>query len=200
MGSEMPNPPPLQDVIYNLAVIMACPCLDGMSFRIRARCIQFFLWWKGKLPSCFAIKSLVRYVRETGEFPTELLDLTRLDEAYREAFNTSNVQSARKNSEGVENLQAIPRVQCSRKGQFCGLCREEITEGASIHRMPCCSKAFHADSEECLGDGKTVRTWLGGNKACMMCKREVSFRATRKIEHPEDGGVETVCAPCQPQT
>lgn len=52
----------------------------------------------------------------------------------------------------------------------CAMCMCDLEEGQYCYILPKCKHIFHADSDDCIGNGKTVKSWMEENKVCPICR------------------------------
>ena len=127
--------------------------------------------------NCNAVEMLYRYKRLEGIYPTrdQLTEFVH-NVAYL-TLDAGVYYNRRECTRPTANLDHLRPTALGEHTVDCSICRQELDPAIEVLRLPGCGHVFHAHASDCLGEDRSIRTWLCKNNRCPNCNAEVCISA-----------------------
>lgn len=148
-----------------------CPCLDSLDI-LEVFNAMFYAATELRTISCTSIHQVIEFKMLEGRYPNPEEHRNLTDNAARMARDPLEYSEQPEREKPVKNLQFLSSEKLE-EIRACSICQGDIEKVSDAVLLPGCPHVFHASSDDCLGGGASILTWLGTHDTCPECRREV---------------------------
>lgn len=158
--------------LFLVLKLAKCPCLSVIPTDLTVRIIEH-MWTKLTCAdTCHNIIKIYSYFVVANDFPN--------DDDFAAFLNHDNMITNNPDEYCEENKILTPMNDTDKLKtniaehdiSICSICQETVKKGEKYIILKC-KHVYHADSNCCLGDGKSIYTWFDRSHKCPNCNTDI---------------------------
>lgn len=161
----------LEDVCLEFVILKSqeCMCVNWVEEDVPQAVL--FLLYRSCYPSCDLVNLYLRFKRNNfGMSPVTMGELgAYMEEEMKLEQDPSQFCLDKLKATPAANLSQLKESTCENNDSTCMICTFDIEKNQEIYAFNSCPHVFHSDPAQCLGDGKSIVTWLQKHSNCPVC-------------------------------
>lgn len=135
--------------------------------------VEHYILTEGRVPNVSDCLQIYEYSLLHHSYPSqEELDNFQ-ERTLRFFLNATEFTLDDREPTPTHHIERLPVTIMTHNNSICTICQEEIAKGKEAITLLPCNHLFHANSQDCLQEGGSIRTWLASNNKCPMCKSTI---------------------------